>query len=484
MKKIFYFLIISILSGCLNNNTNPVLHFDGNQNQENIFPVDIIFAEEQYYLFYSYKEPNNKTSSLDIATSQNLYQWNAFSPSLPFSLQTNAITFFSSGDFSSNPQNEIIAAVINKNNPSSIKFYKHNSQKWELNSAVNGLNNFPEKIKDIKIFQHHETGWHLLVSAGDEIRFYQTASFKQFSHSGTLDKKALGVGSDFSSIDIFSQTLENEPLEKWVLLLTSPTGSPNYSAGTKYIVGDFAAGMFFPSCNNSGWIDYGSDQTHTVTATQITIGENTTLSLGALSKDGINAMGITLPRKLTLYEEYNRIFLRAQRWNKSYLKSINLNNYPAKKYSGVERLSRQATLPAKINIRFDMNNRKYLDFGSEFGISFNSGSNTYRAGYQNNKRYYFISRGKTDKNGAFQDDRACFAPVIFTGKEMEMQVLIDKKGIELFALDGKVSLAFADTISSQLSNISIFTEQGGVEIKKIELNQVKKIQHETAGQNH
>jgi|GEM_PF-1397215 sucrose-6-phosphate hydrolase SacC (GH32 family) len=487
MKKELTVILITIviIAGCTPKQESPeaMLHFTGSPNEKNIRPVELVSADNSYHLFYRYENPHD-SSFIGHSTSTNLYHWKYPRQTLPFSPEKNAVTFFSSDTFSSTGSEQIIAAAINHNDLQNITFYSHsaNTKKWRQHSFSGELSTIPATAKDIKIFYHPLEGWHLALLTGTEIWFYQTKDQKTWQHTGTTKQEDIGQENTFSDIDIVAMTLENEPLQMWVLLLTASKGSPNQSAGTKYIAGDFSEGVFLPSCNDFGWIDYGSDQQCAVAVTSRQKGGELSLSLGALARHNVKSESLSLPRKISLYEEYNRIFLRSGMWHKTAMDYEKQQQFAENKYSGFNPLSNSFSLPMEISIAFDTHNRKYLDYATAFGISFKNDKKVYRAGYHTDKRYFFIKEGTTDEEGNFRVTRANYAPIIFTGSELEMQLYIHPNGTELFALNGKVSLSHQSKMHSSITNAGVFTEEGSITINKAEFNKIKGIQQATANQ--
>ncbi|MDZ7776637.1 MAG: hypothetical protein U5L09_14000 [Bacteroidales bacterium] len=487
MKKKLTVILITIvtIAGCTpkQESSEAMLHFTESPNEKNIRPLELVSADNSYHLFYRYETPQD-SFFIGHSTSTNLYHWKSPRQTLPFSPKENAITFFL--------LTHSLQQVANKSLPlqsttTTFKTLPFTPIRLTLKNGANTvfpgeLSTIPATAKDIKIFYHPLEGWHLALLTGTEIWLYQTKDLKTWQHTGTTKQEDIGQENTFSDIDIVAMTLENEPLQMWVLLLTTSKGSPNQSAGTKYIAGDFFEGVFLPSCNDFGWIDYGSDQQFAVAVTSRQKGGELSLSLGAIAHHNVKSESLSLPRKISLYEEYNRIFLRSGMWHKTALDYEKQQQFAENKYSGFNPLSNSFSLPMEISITFDTHNRKYLDYATAFGISFKNGKKVYRAGYHTDKRYFFIKEGTTDEEGNFRVERCRSCSVIFTGSELEMQLYIHPNGTELFALNGKVSLSHQGKMHSSITNAGVFTEEGSITINKAEFNKIKGIQQATANQ--
>ncbi|MCF8307759.1 MAG: glycoside hydrolase family 32 protein [Bacteroidales bacterium] len=451
--------------------------------------LDLVNLKGSYHLFYKYLNTRNQQMRLGHSISDDLLNWDKTSDTSDLNLDKKGAHVFNTQSFAEMEESALVSYHFKKStqNQRNIRVYTSKTgenSEWKRYPEVLNLSESPEKIVDLKVFAHPKKGhWRLAVLTAWNIWFYKTNDLLNWELTGSLNDRITTTHS-WLDIELKQLKIENSESKKWVLFLSSKKGSPNQNGGASYYVGNFQDGVFEPEDENSGWMDYGSDQTAPVMAKGIVEDKKVMFSFGTitntsrLESDSIQGDNtLIFPRELSLFHQYNHLFLRSRPHDLHDTLSINQKTPDPSKIEGETLFSKENDIPLKIELTFDMNNRKYLGFAEIFGIQFNNKSTAFNIGYHNDNRYFFISKSPIGDRKQRLGNDISFARYIFTGKEMNLQVIIDKHSIELFALDGAVSITKKCNLTKEIDKLRFFADQGSITLKRTKINSLKSAEH-------
>jgi len=504
--QLLILLFITLLTfGCNPNwktkKKQPEIHFSLNEMKLGA-PNELLFYDGEYHLFYQCLK-NSIDGELihwGHAKSKDLVQWKY----LPMALHPDSLGAVGSG-----------SVVIDWNNTSGfgidnspmLAFYTYvdenkenkdyrsqliyfafsndNGITWETNVEnpiiFDGCN---YTIKDTKVIWHEETQrWVMLILSGYQVLFYSSVDLINWEYVSEFGEVIDEKKGEWTHLDFLSVGINGSSEKKWVIFISGDTGSPNDGSGTQYFVGDFNGYDFTPLNYKPKWIDNGGDNYAGVGVLNYFDREESCFYLGLISNSRYaNLTGnesipesYTIARKLTLIEKFNDYYLKAKPV-KDFEELRNVKKVIAnQEYTG-ELVLETLEFPLEINLLFDVNNRKYLDFAEIFGIEMtNNQGEKLIIGYHNYKRYFFIRHVK-EKDGKLEKvistDYAFYAidqPII------DLKLFVDHSSVELFAVDGFITMTKKYFSSTGFDQIKLFAERGNITLKEGNLIELENI---------
>ncbi len=486
----FMFILLS-LHGCKMNPKNKSqlsgIHFSIPEMQLDA-PKELFLYNGEYHLFYEVKE-NDQLIHCKHAISKDLVNWNQIS-------KTNELdSLVSNGVWSvvvdqnnqsglGNEDSTLIGFYTNAsiNDESKIHNYKSISLAISNDNGKSWLNkpeyeiqlyNTISDIKDVKVIWHEEMQrWVMLVLSGYQVQFYFSDDLLNWEYFNEFGNKVDEKKGEWTDLEFFQIGVDNSNNKFWVLFISATEGSPNNGSGTQYFVGEFNGFEFVPITHKPKWIDNGSDNYAGVGVTNYYKLGEPSYYLGWINNskygNSINSNGVcgayTLPRKLTLINKFNDYYLKyapvefieSQNNTKLPVQSQNINNqYP---------LGKHLELPIILNLTFDVNNRTYLDLAEVFGIEIINHQNEKTIiGYNSVRRYFFIR--KEDKNkGAEEYSDIDYAFYAIDKSNLDVKIVIDHSSVEIFAVDGFISMTKKCAFPEGIKYLNLFAEDGQVKL--------------------
>ncbi|WP_158275630.1 glycoside hydrolase family 32 protein [Marinilabilia rubra] len=515
-----YFLLFffaALISGCGNvkqddlykKQHRPQIHFSPKENWMND-PNGLVYYQGEYHLFYQYNPDSTVWGPMHWghAISEDLIHWEH----LPVALKPDSLGYIFSG-----------SAVVDHNNTSGLGregvspmiaiFTYHNQKKadagelvfqnpgiaysldkgrsWEKYSDNPVLEN-PGFIdfRDPKVFWHAATDkWIMSLAAGDHIRFYSSSNMLKWNFESEF---GLGVGSHigvWECPDLFSVSVSETDEKKWVLLVSVNEGAPNGGSGTQYFVGDFDGESFDPVGEDEDvktkWVDYGKDNYAGVTWSGITENDGRRVFMGWMNNwqyaeqiptDGWRG-AFTLPRELELVNSYGDYLLKSQP-----VSEYDQLRKDSQKIAGfamegeMEVVDRQE-LPLELKLTFDVRDHSSMNFAEKFGVRLlNDKGESLAIGYNNVDKLFFVDRRNAGWDSSENNfSQINYAPYILNQTKLDFHLIIDKSSVEMFAVDGLVTMTERFFPSQDFSKIEFFTEGGRIEIIEGELSLLERV---------
>jgi fructan beta-fructosidase len=442
--------------GCKENSRNSLGKSSVLYSSENLgTPVAMHLFENEYHLFYRYAE-NDSINGLGHLVSDDLLSWEETTPAFEFSSQEQFKSASIVRDWNNNSglgnENTIILAYVLKKDILSVLYSTDLGKSWQnwieninLEAPVVGVN-------DLKVTWNEDAQkWILVLLKDYGVEFYASNDLRNWTFQSQFDsestvKKGMWTGVEFFPIE-YKETTEI----KWCLAISTTEGAKNEGLGTQYFVGNFNDLQFYSS-NDVKWMDGGTDYYSPVVLSDYLLLNKTPYSIAKIDKDP----SLTLARSLFLIKRYNEYFITSEP-----VKEIDQLKHKTKQLAGQEfqgklNIKQTQQLPLEMNLTFDLNNRIYLDFAEVFGITLeNENQDKLMVGYHNERRYFFI---------AFNNE-IVFAPCVIEQPEVEMKLIINESSVELFAMDGFISMTKSYSSETILNQLSLFTEGGKITLK-------------------
>jgi fructan beta-fructosidase len=268
--------------------------------------------------------------------------------------------------------------------------------------------------------------------------------------------------------------------KRWVLIVNVNPGAPAKGSGTQYFVGDFDGHYFTPYDRAAKWMDYGADNYAGVTWNNT--GDK--IILAGWMSNWLYAQvvptqkwrsGLTIPRNLSLVNtgDSAHAFLlaskpierleRLEKWMGSENdKNITLSKpFVIKKKHGIK--------PSRVQLN--------LDTARSFEIVLsNSQQEALIIGYDHAKRQYFMDRSRSGITNFHPDFAAKHvAPRFTSSPKMNLDIIIDKASIELFADNGLTVMTDLYFSTKPYTKIEVRSTDKKTKIKSFQLNRLKHI---------
>jgi fructan beta-fructosidase len=444
----------------------PVIHFTPQKAWMND-PNGMFYKDGTYHLYYQYY-PNATVwgpMHWGHATSKNLLNWKQE----PIALYPDSVGMIFSGSavvdhyntsgFGNNGKAPIVAIFTQHDmkgeksgkvdfQNQSIAYSNDGGTTWKKYEGNPVLRNPGIKdFRDPKVIWHEASKkWVMILAVKDKVSLYTSKNLKQWEKASDFGMNLGNHGGVWECPDLFPMVYQNKTY--WVLTVSVNPGGPNKGSATQYFVGNFDGTQFTTNSQQTKWIDYGADNYASVTWSNT---GNKRISIGWMS-NWLYAQQVptenwrsacTLARDLGL-QEVNGEF---------YLTSNPVKGIPFSTGETITSLTKskatKIAMPCKISLPIS----ELHDFSIQLS---NSLGELLIFGYDSSLNRYFIDRTLSGKSNFHPDFAAKhFAPRISIAKTMNMEIVLDKASIELFADNGLTVMTDIFFPSAPYTSISI-----------------------------
>jgi fructan beta-fructosidase len=489
-KIILAVVLFLSLAGC-NRNSDlsekdfPGIHFSLEQSKLGN-PVELLLYEDEYHLFYEWEDAE-KQASWGHAKTRDLIYWEtmntALEPEAGGNVGSGSIVIdwnHTSGLGKENPPFVAIYVIegnhVGDNEGTQtlgVAVSRDQGNSWtKLPEKAIELENSYEQLKDTKIIWHEETQrWILLVLTGYEVRFYASDDLLNWEYASVFGENILLKTGQWTNLDFF-------PIDsQWALFISSDSGSPNEGSGIQYFVGEFDGYTYQSLDDKQKWLDNGSDLYAGVTHSDLQLNQAPVL-IGRIfnqkyesPSNEINP-GTTLsfPRELFLKEKYGQFYIASKPIEIE--AEIRMVGQVVNDQEVAGELELELPeLPFEIDLSIDVNNRLYLDMAEAFGVRMSAeNGDELLIGYQALRRYFFISNVRKTAADPKALDTFEYMPHIIDRPVMEIKIIVDHSSVELFAVDGDVSLTRKLFQPNEWNKLVVFTENGRIKLNEARLD--------------
>ncbi|MDP4209231.1 MAG: glycoside hydrolase family 32 protein [Bacteroidota bacterium] len=504
---VLIFIIICSYAVCQQQGPNkeqyrPSYHFTPAAHWMND-PNGLVYYEGEYHLFYQYYPEASVWGPMHWghAVSKDLLHWKH----LPIALYPDSLGYIFSGSAVIDHDNT--SGLGTKQNPPMIAIFAYHNPKLEKSGSnqyqYQGLAYSLDKgrtwtkyaknpvvpnpgirdFRDPKVIWDAETQkWILVLAAGDQIQFYSSPNLINWNLETSFGKSLGAHGGVWECPDLFPLEVKGTHDKKWVLLVSLNPGGPNGGSASQYFVGDFDGHQFKPDNTPTRWVDYGKDNYAGVTWSDIPASDGRRIFLGWMSNwqyaervpTETWRSATTIPRELNLIRENNEYLLTSQPVKELAKLRIDSVKMRLTKVNGAYDISKQKTFgksPLEIIITFNTKNRNSAGFAKKFGIKLsNEIKEEVLIGYDLKQKQFFVNRKKSGKVSFSDAFPGIFtAPWELKGNTLEMHLFVDEASVELFGQQGRVLLTEIFFPAKPYSQLSVFTEDGKIEVKECEV---------------
>ncbi|MFB6343505.1 GH32 C-terminal domain-containing protein [Saccharicrinis sp. FJH62] len=451
-------------------------------------PYELLLINGKYHLYYASAD-NSSDFKVGYAVTNDLVHWNQNTNviidstvrinNLSLVVDWNNMSGFGNDDqpvlaFYTNHLDSK-SRKIQTNQNIYISYSNDNGMTWqkELNNSI-VLNDLSEDIEDIKVIWHEEMQqWVMLVLSGYHIRFYNSANLINWEYVSSFGDAVEDKSGDWTTLDFSQVGTDALNNKKWVLFVSTTAGSPNNGSGTQYFVGDFNGFEFSPLTHKPKWVDNGTDNFAGVAFTNYFETEEPSYYLGSIfnskyedfnTNEGI-LESYTITRKLSLINKFNDYYLRSEPAKALDIPDNGKILIKEQDYSGELTLNEKPELPIKLNLTFDVNNRIYLDFAEIYGIEITNNEGTkIIIGYHSLRRYFYITCISPKDDKPEENTIIDYAYYAIDQPVMDMTLFIDQNSVELYAIDGFISMTKKCEALNKIKQIKLFATDGKVKL--------------------
>lgn len=438
-----------------NEPNRPQIHFSPPAHWMND-PNGLVYYQNQYHLFYQYYPDSTVWGPMHWghAISADMIQWKH----LPIALYPDRLGYIFSGSavvdsnnttgFGKN-KNIPLVAIFTNHDPKGEKAGRTNFQNQSLAYSLDAgitwkkyAHNPVLKNPGIKDFRDPKVSWYaqgkkwiMTLATHDHITFYSSKNLINWTKESEFGKEVGAHGGVWECPDLF--TLDDNGKKIWILLVSINPGGPNSGSATQYFTGEFDGHVFKPFQTDTRWIDYGPDDYAGVTwnntgKRKIFLGWMSNWLYGTTVPTKTWRSAMTVPRELSLFNNNGVYYLRSN---------------PVKELNSID--VKATRLRDIITNDFDITQRTGLiDGPGELRISMdqikdysivlsNAQNEEVIIGYEKAENRFYIDRTESSKmkfNPLFPG--RFYAPRISTKNYTDIDIIIDKASVEVFADDG------------------------------------------------
>ena len=477
----------------------PAIHFTPPAGWMND-PNGMIYLNGVYHLFYQHN-PNASVwgpMHWGHATSKDLIHWKNKKIALyPDSLGT---IFSGSAVLDKNNTSGLgvgnkvpLVAIYTQHNMEGEKAGRNDFQNQSISYSLNGGKSFDtykanpiiktpnlRDFRDPKVFWYEPTSrWIMSLAVGDHIEFHSSANLKEWKKESEVGGPTMGVhDGNWECPDLISLDVDGK--KHWVLIVNVNPGAPAKGSGTQYFVGDFDGHYFKPYDRAAKWMDYGADNYAGVTWSntgdqKILAGWMSNWLYAQVVPTEEWRSGLTIPRVLSLVQtgHSNNDFLLAskpiQQLEKITKEGIIGNNISLSTPYLIYK--KQGLAPSRLKLSLDTANSFEIILSNDLNERF-------IIGYNHNTAQFYIDRTKSGITNFHPDFAAThFALRFVKSQSMDIDLIIDKASVELFADNGLTVMTdlFFSTKPYTKIEVRAADKKGKLIISQLKWHQLKRL---------
>ncbi len=422
----------------------PQYHFSPQRNWTND-PNGLVYFEGEYHLFFQYNPFGDEWGHMSWghAVSKDLLHWRELPVAIP---EANGVMIYTgstvvdqrnSSGFCTNGKACLVAVYTGqagKIETQNVAFSNDRGRTWTKYRGNPVIDLQMSDFRDPKVFWSEQAGhWVMVVSLPNEhkVRFYGSADLKKWNALSEFGP-AGATGGQWECPELFSVPVEGRAGEvRWVMKIGVNPGARLGGSGEQYFVGRFDGQRFMNEnpATQILWTDYGKDCYCALTFSGLPQGHKPVM-IGWMDNWQYAAKlptspwrgQMTIPRELSLRETAEGIRLFQQ------------------PLAELQTLAASETVSPKTHsFRF----RASLDVskGGDSGWRILVGGGKYSSvGYSASKKVLFVDRTHSGLVNFSKDFPGRMeAPLNLRGQKFDVQVLVDRSSIEVFADGGRVA---------------------------------------------
>ena len=502
-QSIFILLVFVVFVSCKKSGNETVSEFSQNypkfhysSTNHNVGePVSLIYQNGIYSLFYKeFKLDKKIICQTYLTKSKDLIHWQT---SLRITLCKKDLNILNRtvvlNSKKNGPQTSLTALLVvdpDKNEDNNNCYFKlsysdNQGKRWtESEEKIE----FPIKVKNYfnpsVIRDEIHAKWIMSIVDDQVVKIFSSLDLKKWKFESSINKELQYTANIWLKATLIPI---NNGLD-WVMLVDQEFVNPRDGSSIQYFIGTFDGKSFSsPISTKSHWLDYGKDNIYNVVCAGLPANANPTV-IGWKNNIDYTMIGsmkpfmgsFTIPRNLML-DEYSGEKILASQPVKSLTtiesKNILLQNLVVKENLDISKNISIPLTPSIITIKFKTSEKTSMTFPAKYGMQFeNDKSEKLIIGYDAFKEWYFVDRTNfiiTKENSQFKGMDVM--PSYSSDSIMVIRMIIDDSSIELFASNGKQVMTENFSTDSKFNKISLFAENGIIQVEKLQITILKSI---------
>lgn len=509
LKKNWYVAIMILmiaLTSCGSEDSPPYPSDEGNSPQELMElrpnfhltppvgwmndPNGMVYYKGEYHIFYQHN-PNDIVwgpMHWRHAVSTDLLSWKDLGVKLaPDNIGTifsgsAVVDWNNTSGFKTGDEPPLVAIFTHAGNSQvqSLAYSNDRGDTW-TKYANNPVLEYFGDFRDPKVFFYEpRQKWIMSVAAGNRIKIYSSDNLIDWDFESDLGPN-VGYGNGvWECPDLFPLVAE-DGVTKWIMLV-SVGGDTNYSTvngggATQYFVGEFDGTTFIPDNSEVRWIDYGIDNYAGITWSDIPKEDGRKIFIGWMNNWPYAGLipanqwrgAMTLPREITLKKDSQGKYFPA------FLPIRELDNIVLKKedYGSTDefKVEDNAILAEG---SFRVKSKIAVQDNSIFEVKLYNSNEEIKLLYNKSSGRFTIDRN-TSARINFHDlfPRQIICDYVSTD-QITLDIIMDKSSIEVFINNGDRVMTALCFPRYQLTNLSITSTKGSIQVEEVQLLSLKK----------
>ncbi len=308
-------------------------------------------------------------------------------------------------------------------------------------------------FRDPKVIWHEASKkWVMIVAVKNKVSLYSSSNLIAWSKESDFGTELGSHDGVWECPDLFS--LEYNKKQYWVLTVSINPGGPNKGSATQYFVGNFDGKQFTANSTKTKWMDYGADNYAGVTWSNT---GDRKISIGWMS-NWLYAQQVPTVNWRSATTTARALSLQTVK-GEMYLSSLPVKEVKFAASKSIQGISEKIASAYKINIpsvslqdfTISLSNKQgeHIDFG-----------------YDQKTNQFFIDRtnaGNHDFNSEFAVKH--FAPRISNAHSTNLEIIIDKASIEMFADNGLTVMTDIFFPTSPYTKINVISKDRSLKEK-------------------
>lgn len=469
-------------------------------------PNGLVYFEGEYHLFHQ------DGGTWAHAVSKDLLNWKRLPIALPWndhghvwSGSAVADMTNASGLFGDSGGKGLIAYYTsfnpdgpNGNQRIGLAYSKDQGRTWEYskdrpfvieNPGKSGEDPGGWDFRDPKaIYDDENNRWVMVVSGGDNIRFYTSTNLLDWSLTDNWGYGDYVRGGVWECPDLFQLPVDGTSQKKWVMMISTGANPKTGGSDAEYFIGHLTADGKFVNDNPAGKVlrtDFGKEFYASMSFANMPDHRRVMMAWMTnwdypFAFPTTNWKGeLTIPREVSLVTTEDGI-----RMAQSPIKELESLRKPL--YSA----SNKGVSPSSGNLLKGIISGAYeieaeieipeASTVTEFGFNLREGANQKTVvGYTASESKMFVDRtasGVTDFSSLFNKKHE--APMQMENNRVKMRILVDESSVEAFGNGGKV--VFSDVIFPNPASraMSFYVKGGNVNVVSLKVHQLQSVWNE------
>ncbi len=453
-------------------------------------PNGMFYKDGQWHLYYQWNPYGSKWQNMTWghSSSSDLVNWKHH----PAAIEPNGLGAVFSGSSAIDTEGsagfgeDALVAMYTSAGASQIQSlaYSHDNGETFTIYPGNPVITLDSEARDPNMFWNPETKlWTLILAHAldKEMLIFTSPDMKEWTLQSSFGKGLGAQDGVWECPDLFELPVAGTDMKKWVLLCNINPGGPFGGSGIQYFVGDFDGKTFKPDTDKEGnvltkWLDYGKDNYAVVSWSDAPADRRTVIgwmsnwqyASEVPTKQFRSAN--TLPRDLSLFVGNDGQIYAASTPSPELTKLRGKLSANVKSVS-VKGKGKTYSLPTDndgvcellMNIEPGDASSVSLTFGNEAGeksvLTYSPDSATLS-----------FDRRESGVVDFSQDFPAITTtPTFGNGKNLSLQIYVDRSSMEVFANDGKGVMTNLVFPNQPYTTLTISTGSGSAKIKNLKI---------------